>query len=358
MSQQQFPCESCGAEILFAPGSHSLECPYCGARNEIEESDTPVTEQDYLIKLHELETNPSPEDLITVNEVHCDSCGANTTLEENVAAGSCPFCDTPFVLEPHCETMIKPHGLLPFKIDSKTGQKNFQDWVNSLWFAPNKIKEYARQVEKLQGVYLAHWTYDTKAFTTYMGERGEHYYQTQTYRDSNGNRKTRRVKKTRWYPASGRVRDLFDDILVVANDSLPRKYTKELEPWDLHKVVPYSEEYLSGFKAEHYSIGLEQGFGLAQSLVDDDIQETIRRDIGGDVQRIHSAYTDWQDVTFKHILLPVWVSAYHFQDEVYRVVINARSGEVQGERPYSWVKITFAVIATLLVVAVLFLLFK
>ena len=31
---------------------------------------------------------------------------------------------------------------------------------------------------------------------------------------------------------------------------------------------------------------------------------------------------------FKHILLPLWLSAYHYRDQSYRFMVNARTGEV------------------------------
>ena len=77
------------------------------------------------------------------------------------------------------------------------------------------------------------------------------------------------------------------------------------------------------------------------------IDDTIRRDIGGDVQRISSKSTVYTDITFKHILLPVWISSYTYKDKVYRFLVNAQTGEVQGERPWSVWKITFAVLGGL-----------
>ena len=44
------------------------------------------------------------------------------------------------------------------------------------------------------------------------------------------------------------------------------------------------------------------------------------------------------------MLLPVWISSYRFSNTVYRFLVNARTGEVQGERPWSWVKILLAVL--------------
>ena len=83
------------------------------------------------------------------------------------------------------------------------------------------------------------------------------------------------------------------------------------------------------------------------------IDRAIRSDIGGDEQRIRSQRSSYFDITFKHILLPIWISAYRFGDKPYRFVVNARTGEVQGERPWSVVKIVVAVLAMIVVAVII-----
>ena len=109
--------------------------------------------------------------------------------------------------------------------------------------------------------------------------------------------------------------------------------------------MAYSDEYLSGFRAESYQVELEQGFGQARELMVPTIEETIEEDIGGDHQRIHGMRSRYDNITFKHILLPVWISAYRYQNKAFRFLVNARTGEVQGERPWSWFKIALAALA-------------
>ena len=142
----------------------------------------------------------------------------------------------------------------------------------------------------------------------------------------------------------------FDDILVVANDSLPRKYTEKLEPWDMENLVPYTEEYLSGFSSERYSVGLAEGFDMAKDQVDNVIVRTIKRDIGGDEQRVHRLDDRYSAITFKHVLLPLWLASFRYNNKPYRVVINGRTGAITGERPYSWIKIAVAAVAALAVI--------
>jgi hypothetical protein len=82
-----------------------------------------------------------------------------------------------------------------------------------------------------------------------------------------------------------------------------------------------------------------------------EIDSKIRWDIGGDEQRILSKTTYYSDITFKYILLPVWISAYRFKDRNFQFLVNARTGEVQGERPYSWIKITLLVLFIIALIA-------
>jgi hypothetical protein len=237
----------------------------------------------------------------------------------------------------------------------------FRNWVAARWFAPNRLKQDAERAA-IRGAYVPAWTYDADTETDYTGERGDHYWDTESYTetDANGNTvtRTRQVQRTRWWPASGHVSDQFDDVLVLATRTLPPKQLDQLQPWDLPALVPYGDEYLSGFVAESYQINLPDGFEQAKQLMTPVIRQSICRHIGGDEQRINSANTQYDRITFKHLLLPVWISAYTFQDRVFRFLVNARTGEVQGERPYSGSKITLLVLAIIAVIVLIVVLIQ
>ena len=169
--------------------------------------------------------------------------------------------------------------------------------------------------------------------------------------------RTRQVRHTRWHPASGTVERWFDDLLVPATRSVPPERLAALEPWDLGELTQYEPAYLSGYKAQRYQVNLAEGFELAKQATRPAIDADVRRRIGGDEQRVSNVNTNYSAVTFKHLLLPVYVGAYRFQEKVYQVVVNGRTGEVQGERPYSVWKIALFVLFILFVLAVLFLVF-
>ena len=338
-----FPCSDCGGDLIYSPGQSKMECPYCGAEVDCPTPTGEVLEHDFESQLASLESGAATT---VVAEATCDACGAENQLDANQTSGDCAFCGTPFVQQPQTTNTMRPQAVLPFSVTRDEGLGHFRDWIKGLWFAPNKLKEFARDVQKLKGLYLPHWTYDSGTTTDYMGMRGIH--RTEYYTNSEGERQSRTV--TDWYPAAGRVWLNFDDVLVPASDTLPRKYVDELEPWDLPALTPYEDAYLSGFQSESYSVDLRTGFDIAKVKMEPDIEDKIRWDIGGDEQRIHHKNTYYSDITFKYILLPVWISAYRFKDKTYQFLVNARTGEVQGERPWSWIKITLAVLAALAVI--------
>jgi hypothetical protein len=80
----------------------------------------------------------------------------------------------------------------------------------------------------------------------------------------------------------------------------------------------------------------------------------VRQDIAGDEQRIGNLNTDYNAITFKHILLPIWISAYQYNGKIYRFIINGRTGKLEGERPYSWIKIALTIVAVVAIIGGLF----
>lgn len=352
--QKKFGCKNCGADLVFEPGSTTLTCPYCGVQNEIQIAPQQIQELDYKAALAGTLAQQETTQVLTAI---CTACGAETTFPPNVTTQDCPYCGATLIAQnTHTVEVLRPQSLLPFAVTQTQSQESVTKWIHGLWFAPNKLKQYAEKDSKLKGLYIPYWTYDCDTISNYNGARGEHYYVTEHYTTTENGRsvsKTRQVQKTRWYPATGTVPVDFDDVLVNASNSLPRNFADKLEPWDLHALVPFQEDYLPGFVAERYQVDLAAGFEVAKGIMESGIHSAIRSDIGGDEQRIDSVSSTYNDITFKHVLLPLWIGAYRYQGKVYQILVNARTREVQGSRPYSALKITLFVLFILLVIILL-----
>ncbi len=347
--EHRWPCAQCGAQLRYAPGQTHLTCDHCGHEQDIP-ADAPRARTRALQELDlakGLRDDLAGGDMVEVRTTTCPSCGAQVEITGATHATECPFCATPVVLDTGTTRQIKPQALVPFVLTEPQARKAMVAWMGSLWFAPGTLLEYARKGRALNGIYVPFWTFDADSDSRYTGERGEYYYETRTVNVRvNGRTEQRQeqVRHTRWHSTSGRVSRDFDDMLVMASQSLPARLGNELTPWDLGALVPYSPDFLAGFQAEGYTVGLEAGHQQARARMEGVIQGDVRRDIGGDEQRIHDIDTDWSDETFKHILLPVWMAAYKYNGKSYRFLVNGQTGEVQGERPWSIWKIAFAVI--------------
>ncbi len=343
--EQQKNCPACGNPLEFNPEHGTLHCSNCGeSAGGISTGDTVIAHEDLLLQLRQQEAEA---DLIEQLVFSCSGCGAEITLDPNIIADHCPYCGSPVVAAKHSVRKIRPAALLPFRITRENAMQCYQKWLKSRWFLPGRVKIEARMMPP-SGMYLPHWSYNAGAVTHYTGSRGKHYYVNVSYTSTvNGKtvRKTRRERRTRWYPAAGVVQDRFQDLLVPATRSLPADMLHELTPWDLPQLQPYAADFIRGFREESYSVTLREGFDVADDMMRQAITCTVKRDIGGDVQRIHSMQVSYHDLTFRHILLPVWTGSFQFREKSYTVLINARTGEVQGRRPYSIWKITALVLA-------------
>lgn len=351
----RFMCENCGANMGFDAATGGLLCGYCGSNRPVEISGE-VEEVPYEAALssgaHELQRIA-----IDAMEAQCDSCGAVVEFTPPETATLCAFCGAKIVAQPKAaDPRIAPNGVLPFAVPNDAAMRAFNKWLGSLWFAPSKLTQLAK-ADKLDSIYIPYWTYDAQTDSYYEGQRGENYTDWETY-TVNGETKRRPVTKTRWYSASGNVSRHFDDICIPATRSLPHAYLNRLEPWDLGNVVPYEPAYLSGHKAQAYQIILPDGFAGFRQIATRVIESDCRRDIGGDRQRVHDVNTQYSEITFKHLLLPIYAGAYRFNGKVFQIVVNGRTAEVHGGRPYSWIKITLFVAAILLILLLVIAVFS
>ena len=340
-SELKKSCINCGAELRYAPGTTELKCEYCGYKQDIPPPVEAFEELELKKYLDQLGAQSHSEQ---ITMLHCKNCGANQHIEENYKSLHCVYCSMPLVVEDaYKEDWILPGAVLPFQLSQKEAHIIFKKWVNGLWWAPNKLKKATLDPQNTKGLYTPYWTFDANLFANYTGQRGEYYYVTKTV-GSGKNRRTVRERKTRWYPASGSVSGFVDDTLIQASRQKSGVIPKKVSHWDLKKLETFHSGFLAGFVTEKYTIPLKDGHLNASREAEGIARNWARRDIGGDTQRVSSISMTLSDETFKHILLPVYISAYTFKNKRYNFFVNGQSGVISGQRPYSFWKIFFFVL--------------
>lgn len=345
--QRQYPCASCGAALEFVPGTSSMVCPYCGSRTGI----TAEQSQKHDFTAYSGVPHPALASLPPFAVV-CAGCGSRRTT--TAISSRCPACNSALLVTDGLDGQLEsPDGIVPFVVSKDRAGSEFKDWSGSRWFAPNALKKVVR-TDSMVGSYLPFWGFDDRTATDYVGRRGEHYYETETYTvtvDGHQETRTRQVQHTRWYPASGRVCRDFVDLTVPAVAFPDLRTLEKLGPWTTADATGYEPQYLAGFDTPRYTVSAVDGFAEARRRMATQIEKDCLRDIGGDEQRLTSMHTTDSEVLFRLLLMPLWLATYAFGGKTYHVYVNANTGEVIGERPYSVVKIALLVLVVLVVVA-------
>ena len=331
--------------MRFEPASQRLRCGACRGEQALDEPAAAalaqaLAEQDYA---HYLALRAGQEPEVAVQTVSCPQCGAHCEFPPRVVAMPCAFCATPLqATQGHAQRHLRPHALLPFLLDDGAARQAFARWVGSRWFAPNALKHLVRSPDGGRGVYLPAWTIDAHSHTEYRGERGRHRQLRETRQNAQGQSETVTRTVTDWTPVQGELELQFDDELIPASASLPAAGAPALAMPALDALRVLDGDFQAGFQTEAYTLGLEPAFAQAKTRFELRIEAAVRRQIGGDAQRIQALHSQFDAIRFRLILLPAWIYSYRFQGRVWQVVVNGHSGTVAGERPWSAWKIGLA----------------
>jgi len=270
-------------------------------------------------------------------------------VEEEVEDPSCGFCGSPHAQRiPYQHELVRPVGIIPFYVASQQAIDIFDKWIQKGWFRPAKLSLKA-QVQNLHGIYVPYWTYDAQTESQWEGQAGHHYHTMEPVM-VNGRIKMRQVQRTRWSRHAGKLKHFFDDVLVIASNGVTEEQAKEILPYHLEEVVNFDPRLVKGWEVELYQTEVIDGYDAAKKVMEYKIRHMCSGQLGGDVQRGLQVSSEIYQQTFKHLLLPLWICSYVYNDRTYHFTVNGQTGKVSGKKPISYLKIAGLVLAIVLLI--------
>lgn len=341
-------CPQCGGVMDFNPATGNLKCPYCEYEETIpvqQEEPKKAEELDFFEAEHTTNKNWGAQ----TKTVLCNACGAESIYDALQTAAVCPFCGSNQVMEANDVDTIAPGGVVPFQISDKEASALFHKWIKKKWFCPKLAKDSAKP-KKFKGIYLPYWTFDADTFSTYQGEYGIDHRK----KDKDGNTHV----ETHWHNTSGTYKQFINDELVLASQNHDMSILQGLEPFDTENNKSYKPEYIAGFVAERYSLGLKDAWREARQSIKAKlkhaISDKIRTKHNADHVRNVSLQTQYDNITYKYLLLPVWISNFKYKEKVYQFMVNGQTGKVAGKTPISIPKVIITILAVIAVAVLLY----
>ena len=342
-------CPQCAAVMDFDPSTGGLYCQYCGYREEIaaanSEGETAASELDFA----SAEFTGNCDWGVSQKTVTCKSCGAVSVYDALTVANECPYCGSNQVMEANDVKTIAPGGVVLFKVTSKQAGERFTQWIKHKWFAPKAAKISAK-AESFKGIYLPYWTFDADTYTEYTAEYG-------VDRTVGSGDKKRTV--TDWHRTSGTHTEFIDDQLVAGTGDQNVQMLRTVEPFDTKDNKAYKPEYLAGFLAERYSVGLKDAWEKAKEFIRSRLRSAIESEVRSnhhaDHVRSYNGNTSFSNITYKYLLLPVWLSSFRYNDKTYQFIVNGQSGKVGGNYPISPWRVALAVLIAIVIIVLLYM---
>lgn len=331
-----FKCSSCGSSKVFSPKDQALLCRHCESVTAFD-IDNNIIKKPFFENADKSRQTLEKDDSLEI--LKCSSCGAELNLLAGEISGNCPFCGTGNINPLENISGLKPDECIPFTIEAKDAEDSFNKWIKKRWFAPSDLKKKAR-ADHLKGVYSPCYAFDTNSQSTYSGVLGKSYT---TYVGSGKNR--RMVVKIRYFNISGSLNKDFVDVMTECSPHIDQKALDKIRPFKMEKRAVFNKAFLSGYSADSNDIDLYQGWNITKQKMDGEIKRAILSKYQYDVVQSLTIKTNYSDINYSYMLLPIYLSGYKYKEKFYNFLVNGTTGKTYGKFPLSPIKIFFAILA-------------
>ncbi len=326
----EFDCPRCSGDSAFSADSGVLECKFCGFQQApagVKVGRQASEEQFRVTTLKAAKEGWGTNDR---HDVVCQNCGTHESVSADMLTHNCAFCGSSRVVQTETiEDVLRPSALIPVEVTQEQLEEILNDWFSSSWLLPEKLKNIVANVEP-DRVFLPFWTFDAHSQASWRAQVG--------HTVTTGTGKNRRTK-TVWRWESGNASLSFDDHMVSGSKRISENLKSELGSYNMHGLVNYDPDYLAGSIAQAYDIELEHAWRIGRKAFREATRRACRQQASSGKIRNFSMELEFDNESWRYILLPVLMASYQFDNQTHRIVINGQTGKIFGQRPVDWRKV-------------------
>ena len=286
-------------------------------------------------------------------KLYCEHCGTTTDIDSKSAEEQdFEFCGTSNIVATDELSGLKPNAVVPFRVSREQAGESVKKWIRKRSLAPRKFRKSASP-EKLGGVYVPAFSFDSHTESNYVATLGRYYYVT---RRVNG--RTVRDRRIRYFTVRGHYSMGFDDVLVSASDKIDGKSMSGLRSFDTNASREYTQEYLSGYSASQYTRDGLTCWEDAKNIMRGRVRAAVLSGYSYDVVSSFNLSMQCSDITYKYLLIPIYVGHCSWRKKLYNFFVNGVNGAVTGKAPVSPLKVGGIVLVCAAVLVGLYFLFR
>lgn len=276
---------------------------------------------------------------MSTHNFNCNGCGASMSYSAEAGTLRCPFCGSEKLTQEKPHRTLNPKYVVSFEVNEATAGQRLREAIGKGFFRPPDLAREAKIV-KMTPVYVPYWSFKADVFTNWTGDTNQ----------------TPRGARAGWYPLSGQNRASHNGLLVGASGVLTPTETHQICPFNLGKRVAPDELDLDNITVEQFSVSRKYARPLARYGLEQKERETVATQCIPGSNRNIKVNLRIHNLASEPILLPVWIMAYRYKDEVYRFLVNGQTGRSTGQAPTSYTRLIKVVGIVVVVLFAMFLL--
>ncbi|MDR0464266.1 MAG: hypothetical protein LBG94_04010 [Treponema sp.] len=330
MEIKEYKCPSCGGAVRFDSSAQGMKCPYCDTEFEIAaleayQKEIAVAEKDKFnfdgkgdIKKWD------SDELNSLTQGSCPSCGAELLGDKNTAAMVCPNCGNSQIVLRRLSGFLKPDYVIPFKLDKKAATETLKNFYRGKKLLPNSFTDENR-INSIQGVYLPFWLFnaDAQGYVRYKGTR------ITCWSDAQFN-----YTKTDYFSIVRDGRLAFEKVPVDGSEKMDDSYMDAIEPFDYSGIKDFQTAFLSGYIAEKYDVDANKSKERAGSRIKATVETEFAKSVSGYNSVIkESSSVNVNNGKINYSLLPAWILNSKYKNKNYMFLMNGQTGRLAGKLP-------------------------